>query len=478
MKKLLCALTAVFLLATGCKRDFIELYPISNVTIDDLYKTDKDFQDAVTGCYNVFQSEYQNFYMYGDMRSDDTWKEVSRNVSSFFFSNFTVDPNDTQLGNTWRNYYRIINRANTILYFIENTDQATVPNKERHIGEARFLRALAYFNLVRIFGDVPAVTVPITAQEAMKVRREKVDVIYDEIIIKDLIEAEGKLPPSYSGPDVGRASRGAAKALLGKVYLTVKDFGKAESKLAEVTTMGYALLPNYNALWNYTVSEHHSEYIFDIEYESGGVGEGSVFTNAFIPLSAPFNTFYRLVGQTREDNNPTQGLLNAFQPGDLRKDITVDGTGGFVNAAGVFVPFLQTSTYTKKYITPIAIANDSPANWKVIRYADVLLMYAEALNENGKTPEALTYLNQVRNRAGLDGWSGLTRDEARERIYEERRLELACEGHRWFDLVRTGRALAALEGNGMRPYMTLFPVPLLQIQVVNDLNVMWQNEGY
>src|SRR5690606_16288447 len=134
---------------------------------------------------------------------------------------------------------------------IETADGSVVVNKDRHIGEAKFLRALAYFDLVRIFGDVPLINTPITIDEALVKGRDAVDVIYDELIIKDLQDAETKLSVSYSGGDVGRATQGDAKALLSKVYLTRKDFVNAESKLQEVTTMGYALLGNYNDLFDY-----------------------------------------------------------------------------------------------------------------------------------------------------------------------------------------------------------------------------------
>jgi hypothetical protein len=131
-----------------------------------------------------------------------------------------------------------------------------------------------------------------------------------------------------------------------------------------------------------------------------------------------------------------------------------------------------------KYMAPLTLNNDSPANWKVIRYADVLLMYAEALNENGKTNIALGYLNQVRKRAGLGEYLDLTQADTREKIYTERRFELFLEGHRWFDLVRTGRALSVMGPKGMKPYMTVFPIPLNQIELINDRTIFPQNPGY
>jgi len=287
------------------------------------------------------------------------------------------------------------------------------------------------------------------------------------------------LPPSYSGNDIGRPTIGAAKALLGRVYLTRGDFQNAESKLKEVTTLGYKLLQDYNDLFDYSKGEHHSEYIFDIEYEEG-IGEGNRLTNAFAPNSKPFTNFFSIGGNGDEQNSPTQALIDLFGPNDLRKDVTVGVTGGFYDANSNFValPASTNQTYTKKYIVPVLAANDSKANWKVIRYADVLLMYAEALNENNKTDEALPYLNEVRTRAGLTEYSGLTQPEARAAIYLERRLELAFEGVRWFDLLRTGQAYNVMKDYGMLPHMTVFPLPLSQVQLIDDPAIFPQNEGY
>ncbi len=476
MKKTLFFISLLWTIP-GCKRDFIELNPVSTVSTDVLYKTDKDFQDAVIGCYNVLQDQYRDFWQFGDLRADDAGNQSPPQANLTRMDNFTLDYNEGVLISSWQKYYRLITRANTILTRIEGLEKTVIPNKDRHIGEARFLRAMAYFDLVRIFGDVPMITTLITSEEAYKVGRDKVDKVYDEVIIKDLLDSEAKLPVSYTGADVGRATKGAARALLGKVYLTRNDFTKAEAKLAEVTTMNYALLKNFNDLFDYTKNEHHSEYIFDIEYEEG-IGEGSNFTNLFIPNLTAFSDFYGVKGDRVETGSPTESLFAAFTAADLRKDITA--AKGFTDKTGKFValPTAGVQSFTKKYMTPVASTNDSRANWKVIRYADVLLMYAESLNENGKTTEALTFLNQVRSRAGLAPLTAGTKAEIRDRILTERRLELFMEGHRWFDLVRTGRAFETLKASGMRAHMTLFPIPLAQIQLINNRAIFPQNPGY
>lgn len=473
----LIAMATLFIM-TCCSEDFIELAPISTVSTDALYKTDRDFQDAVTGIYGVYQTEYLNMWLYGDIRGDDSWDELVKGTAAAM-DLFTINNDDGVIRNTWRNYYNIINRANVTLDKIETAEVSVVTNKDRHIGEAKFLRALAYFNLVRIFGDVPMVTEPVGIADSYKAARTAVATIYQEVIIPDLLDAETKLPASYTGQNVGRATKGAAKALLGKVYLTIKDFTAAEAKLQEVTTMGYALLPVYNSLFDFTKNEHHSEYIFDIEFEEG-IAEGSNYTNNFLPKNPGLTSFYKVTGGGNDANNPPASLFALFAPNDLRKDVTA--ANGHYDANGNFILLVPSanasSTFTKKYLVQVIVNGDSKANWKVIRYADVLLMYAEALNENGKTGEALTQLNLIRKRAGVDEYAGLTKDETRESIYLERRLELAFEGHRWFDLLRTGRALSVMEPYGMKPNMTVFPLPLSQVQLINDPAIFPQNPGY
>jgi hypothetical protein len=480
MKNKLCLIICSIVLLLSCKKSFIEIPPESTVSVDILYKTDKDFQDAVNGGYNVLQTQYQNFWVFGDLPADDVSEDIPNHFDHVTFDQFTVTDRQAILVSTWRNYYNLINRVNTIIVNLDKADGAMVKNKDRFMGEAKFMRALAYFDLVRIFGDVPMITTNVTAEESYKIGREKTEKIYAEVIIKDLQDAEARLPVKYTGTDVGRATKGAAKSILGKVYLTVKDFANAESKLKEVTTMGYALLPNFRDLWNYTANEHHSEYIFDIEYEEG-IGEGSNFTHTFAPSWTALTDLYGIKGGTpSNDGAPTLGLFAAFDAKDVRRGITVN-YGITVN--GTFTPIPTTSiqaskSFTTKYFTAVASANDSRANWKVIRYADVLLMLAEALNENGKTTEALNYLNPVHTRAGLTAYAGLTQADAREKIYLERRLELFLEGQRWFDLVRTGRALSTLQSLGMKSHMTVFPIPLTQIQIMNNKELFPQNPGY
>lgn len=470
-------------LISSCSKSFIEKAPVSSVTIDALYKTDKDFQDAVIGIYQGLRNQYQNMWQFGDIRGDDAWIQVSNQPSTTGVDVFSINSSDALLSSTWANYYIVINRANNVLTKIADTDPAIIKNKDRYIGEAKFLRALAYFDLVRIFGDVQMITGVPTVEETLATPRTPAATVYSEVIIKDLLDAGTKLPLVYTGTEVGRATKGAAKAMLGKVYLTIKDFQKAEAVLQELTTSPYtyALLPNYNDLFDYTKNEHHNEYIFDIEYEEGLGGLGSIFTNNFMPNVTALLNYYGIKGGFNESMSPTTKFVNAWQEGDKRKDISVQCCGSWKNpTTGAVTTFNSTTaqSYTMKYVTPVNTNGDSRANWKVVRFADVLLMLAEAMNENGKTNEALGPLNKVHSRAGLTAFSGLSSSDLRTTIANERRFELSFEGHRWFDLVRTGKALEACAPIGMKDYMTVFPVPLSQVKVINNPMVFPQNQGY
>jgi starch-binding outer membrane protein, SusD/RagB family len=471
------------LMISSCRKSFIERPPVSSATIDVLYKTDKDFQDAVIGTYAALRNQYAVMFQFGDLRGDDAFIQVSNQPSLTGVDVFSINSSDALLNNTWANYYIVINLANNILDKIANADVAVVKNKDRYIGEAKFLRALAYFDLVRIFGDVQMITKVPTIEDAATTPRTPAATVYAEVIIKDLLDAATKLSQAYTGTEVGRATKGAAKAILGKVYLTIKDFPKAEAVLQELTTAPYtyALLANYNDLFDYSKNEHHSEYIFDIEYEEGLGGLGSIWTNGFMPNVTPLLNYYNIKGGFNESISPTKLFVDLWQSGDKRKDVSVQCCGSWKNpTTGAVTVFNSTTSqsYTMKYITAVGTLNDSKANWKVVRFADVLLMYAEALNENGKTIQALVPINQVRARAGLSASSGLTQAQTRDAIALERRFELSFEGHRWFDLVRTGKALNALAPVGMKDYMTVFPVPLSQVRVINNPSIFPQNPGY
>ncbi len=473
----MAAIVTLLLGQTACKKSFIDLQPVSSVSTEALYKTDKDFSDALIGAYGQLRDQYQVFWQF-DLPSDDARHQYPSEDIDLRLDRYTYQNNEDFFLSSWGNYYGVISRVNAVLDKLATADTAVVTNSSRYSGEAKFLRALAYFDLVRVFGDVPKVVKPVTDAEALKIPREPAENIYTDVIVADLLDAATKLPESYSGENLGRATKGAAIALLGKAYLTKKDFANAETTLRQVTTMGYALLPDYNSLWDYSKDEHHSEYIFDIEYETG-ILSGSQFTNMFFPRLEEAATFYQVFGGTGDSYNPSDGLFDIFESGDKRAAVTA--SRGFTDHDGNFVSLNASAgakTMTLKYITPVTLFGDSKANWKVIRYGDVLLMLAEAMNENNKTAEATDYVNMIRERAGVSDYSGLSQAALRDSILLERRRELSFEGQRWFDLVRTGRAFETLKSLGMKDYMTLFPIPLTQIQIVNDAAVLSQNQGW
>ena len=473
----------ITLIATSCSKEFINRPPLSAASVDALYKTDKDFLDATIGVYQGLRVQYQNMWQFGDIRGDDGFIQVTNQPSTTAVDLFSINSADALLNSTWSNYYVVISRANILLAKIAEADPNIVKNKDLYIGEAKFLRALAYFDLVRIFGNVPLITKVLTLEEIQKTGRTPVATVYNEVIIKDLIDAASKLPVAFTGSAIGRATKGAAKAILGKVYMTTKDFPKAEIELKELTAAPYKynLLTNFNDLFDFSKDEHHSEYIFDIEHEENLGGQGSVFTNFFMPNVAALLNYYGIKGGFNESLATTAGFRSIWSLTDKRKNVTFTCCGEWTNpTTGAVVKFNSTTSqsFTSKYLTSVPAGGDSKANWKVTRYADVLLMLAEALNENGKTDLALVEINKVRLRAGMAVYAGLTKEKMRENVALERRLELTFEGHRWFDLVRTGKALEACAAVGMKDYMSIFPVPLSQVNVMNDATLFPQNPGY
>jgi tetratricopeptide (TPR) repeat protein len=379
----------------------------------------------------------------------------------------------TAVNGLWSNGYVMIYRANLLL---EKIKEVEIDRKNEYIAEAKFLRALGYFNLVRVFGAVPLITQPVSPDEAYRTGRADVDRIYNELIIPDFQEAAQVLPLSYSGSEIGRATRGAAKALLGKVYLTRKNFTEAESVLKEVTTMGYELLNDYNEVFNWN-NKHHSEYIFDIEYTSAPNAPGNNMTSICSANWPIVRDLYGMVGTLHDSCTPRLALRNLYGAGDTRIDMSV--ALGVTTNDGEFHPLpARWSAITRKYLSEVPSGDKGNANFPVIRYADVLLMLAEALNENNKTDEGLLYLNMVRTRAGVNTYSGLSQQAFRNLIELERRLELTMEGHRWFDLIRWGKALEVLQPFGMEPHMIVWPIPQSEIQLINDPNILPQNPGY
>ena len=456
-------------LAISCE-DRLDISPISNVSVDIFYKTADDIEQAVVAAYDALQDEGQygfNFMMYMEIRSDNASVESPTNVGGEYgdIDLFQLSPGNSRLNDSWNSCYRGIQRCNIVLNRINDVDMDASIRATRS-GEVKFIRALTYFNLVRLWGDVPLV---ITETEdpfdLFSVGRSTVAEVYDQIIT-DLNEAINDLPISN---DVGRATKGAAQALLGKVHLTLGNWSEAVTVLNAVN--GYTLNPNFEDNFG-IANENGPESIFEVQFQAGN-GEGSPYPNQVAPVGSA-DELLNGIGSQRGENIPTDWVFDSFEDGDLRRETTIGRFNDAIN-------------YAIKLIDIPAQDFDSDLNIIVMRYADVLLMTAEALNEQNYTAdgEAFALLNQIRDRAGLNALTSTDlpdQNSFREAIHEERRHELVSENHRWFDLIRTGRAVEVMNASTsaftVSEFQLLFPIPLSAIDAINDASIFPQNPGY
>lgn len=458
--------------------DFLEQNLQTDLSENDFYKTADDILSAVNGVYSSLQEGdiYGNWYVFGEIPSDNTRNQLSGSVTTQNeFDQFYIDTQNSMIANFWKAAYKVINRTNTVLGRIDgieiNTELAN-----RYKLECKFIRALMYFNLVRVYGDVPLVLKEISISESYDILREPKENVYNQIIA-DLKEAQD-LPVSYSTAEDGRATQGAAKALLANVYMTLHKYAEAETILAEIINSGrYSLLENTPGSLNIDgyknvfspVNHNSKEGIFEIQFLKGGYGEGSNYANNFAPENSGTNVV--AVGGTGGNNIPEMDIYNAYEEGDLRRDFSMS-LGYYDNRKNN--EWVE-SRYVCKFMDVPYQNNDASNNYPVIRYADVILMYAEALNQNGKTAEACKYLNMTRRRGfGYQTTETSpvdlqTTDKAQFALMveQERRVELAFENHRWFDLIRTGRAVEVMRSKGFSLNETnlICPIPQKQIDV-------------
>lgn len=469
-----CVLVTFAYFGASCD-DFLNQEPISNSSVTGFYKTQTDIEQGVAGAYNSLQDYRQyggNFVYFMEVRSDNTYTSSTTTSGGIYgdFYLFRTASTNIVLNTTWAGCYEGIQRCNIILNRIEDVvmDEEL---KKQYKGEMLFIRALTYFNLVRIWGDVPLVIKEVENPfDAFDFVRTPASEVYQQIV-KDLSDAADMLTASVPKARIGAATSGAANAVLGKVYLTLKEYSKAEAVLKKVIdSKVYKLLGTYEEVFN-VVLKNSKESIFEIQYTKDIEGMGSRFANMFAPKGSTEVTGG--VGKTLGDNTPTEDIMDKYEDGDLRKDVSI----GTVADGAV---------YPKKFVSPPVLPEQSDANFIVLRYADVLLMYAEALNEVGYKADgdAFYYLNQIRRRAGLKEYkvTELANQELfREAVWKERRFELAFENHRWFDLLRYGTAVETMNAvsNGdfkVETYMLLFPIP--QVQLDTAPGKMTQNPGY
>ena len=458
--------------------DFLEQNPQTDLSENDFYKTADDILSAVNGASSSLQEGdiYGNWYVFGEIPSDNTRNQLSGSVTTQNeFDQFYIDTQNSMIASFWKAAYKVINRTNTVLGRIDGIEiNAELAN--RYKLECKFIRALMYFNLVRVYGDVPLVLKEISISESYDILREPKENVYNQIIA-DLKEAQG-LPVSYSTAEDGRATQGAAKALLADVYMTLHKYAEAETILAEIINSGrYSLLENTPGSLNIDgyknvfspVNHNSKEGIFEIQFLKGGYGEGSNYANNFAPENSGTNVV--AVGGTGGNNIPEMDIYNAYEEGDLRRDFSMS-LGYYDNRKNN--EWVE-SRYVCKFMDVPYQNNDASNNYPVIRYADVILMYAEALNQNGKTAEACKYLNMTRRRGfGYQTTETSpvdlqTTDKAQFALMveQERRVELAFENHRWFDLIRTGRAVEVMKSKGFSLNETnlICPIPQKQIDV-------------
>lgn len=436
----------------SCSKNFLNKTDPTRIGTELFFKDQVQIDQAMNGIYGQIQGINNSAYIFKEMMSDNTAFDLNpldrggaAGWEAFEFS--TVNSGNGEISNLWNQYYRVMYNVNNTLVRLP-ASTITDASKKQVEGELKFLRSFLYFDLVRYWGDVVLVTKTLeTPDEAFSQLRAPQAQVYTQIET-DLKDAIASLPVKYTAVYTGRATKGAAIGLLGSVYLTEKKYTEAVATLNTILPLGYALLASYQDVFDPT-KKNSIESIFEIQYQGGNdLGEWSNFMYVFAPrLSGAAITGYANVNPAGR-NIPTNDMIAAYEPGDLRKDVSLKT--GYTATNGTVIPI----PYINKYNHVHTIAGRTDDNWPVIRYADVLLMLAESINEaTGPTAEALGYLNQVRTRAGLASLAGLDKATFKVRVLQERRVELAFENQRWFDLKRTktpAELVAFMNAHGAR----------------------------
>lgn len=479
-KNILLILLALVL---SCSDDFIDVAS-QDENSEEFFNSEADYQNALIGAYDLLQSTYLNV-MLGEIASDNTLAggESATDVPGIQeVDDMIHTPLNAQLRDIWSWMFAGVNRANFILEFQDKTD---FTGKEQVLAQARFLRAYYYFELVKWFGDVPlAVDKRIQFGEQFSLDRTPKEQIYAQME-QDLIFASANLP--YVQNEIGRITKGASQALLGKVYLYQDKFSESATVLEDLINNGpHDLLVDYSTMFE-NDNENNIESVFEVQYtDEEGAGFGCLQCSEG-NVAVGFNGIRNYSGPVFESgfsfNVPVQEVVDAFEDGDIRLDTAILDINAFAetNNASFSVGFEHTGYFNRKYIARVGDLNTgdanltNPNNYRSIRFADVLLMAAEALNRGAiSDTRALAYLNRVRTRATLDALD-VTATELTNAIYQERRVELVGEGHRFFDLVRTGRAAQEIDGFVSGKH-EIFPIPLIEIELAG--NIWEQNPGY
>jgi tetratricopeptide (TPR) repeat protein len=461
------------LLWSGCD-GFTDLAPISQRNVEEYYDQARDFEVALNGAYSALQDEGtygRTYWVLSEMRSDNT--DQGDDVTGLaralaVINDFEESTTSEVIQSAWSASYRGIERANIILDRLENFDGDAAFEEEIR-GEALFIRSLLYYNLANTFGRIQLKLEPTPTSDPGASAQQGIQVsapseVYSQIAT-DLEEAQGLLPATRD-EDIHRATSGAANALLGKVYLTLGQPGDAQTALERVVNGGnYELLNDYADLWG-LANENNDESIFEVQYSVSNPSESSSFTNTFAPSSNyVLPSGATLVGQGQAENRPTESMENAYETGDERFAVSMatqytDASDGETVEA----------RYIRKFESQPFADGEAGNNWPVLRYADVLLMLAEAVGGNGTTSDGRSgwdLINEVRDRAGL---GPVTQDNFYQRLLQERRVELAFENHRWADLKRFDAQYGiditnAFDEAGRTPSRLLFPIPQREVDV-------------
>lgn len=441
----------LLLFTLSCSEDFLEVTPNYVLTEGDFYKTEGDFEQAVIGVYGKLQQFTLQAHFLQEGISDNTTYDNQLDGGQLaggrqfsFIDQWRMTSNANTVSDSWNLIYGAAKDCNFALAGLENV--AIDENVAKQVeGELKFLRAYFYFIAVRYWGDIPLILEPITtAEDAFAITRSTVEEVY-QAIINDAQDAVSALPASYTGSNIGRVTSGAATMLLADVYMTRHEYSKAETELRKIVgATQYGLLENYADVFD-PANKNSKESIFEVQYKDSDEGEASNFMYRFAPLDSRGVVIEGPEIGGSGCNIPTLDMVAAYEEGDLRKDVSI----------AYFDRATAPLYYVKKYDHDSdAEFSRTPDNWPVYRYADAMLMLAEAINEQGfDNGEPFTLLNDVRERAGLLPLTTAEvadQDAMRYALLQERRVELAFENHRWFDLIRSGKALEILNAHGAR----------------------------
>ncbi|UQB68705.1 RagB/SusD family nutrient uptake outer membrane protein [Epilithonimonas zeae] len=473
MKKIFLTLS-IFSVIASCSDDFVDIKPEGVVIADDFYKTEADAMKATNAIYSFLRSwENSGFpaqYVFG-VTGDDVEKGSNPGDASFInaYDNFSFTISDDGVNGYWTGQWQAVQRTNQVITNVPNIDMDTAL-KTRLVAEAKMLRAYFYFNLVRIYGGVPIFDGLQT--DYINQPRNTAAEVY-AFIVKDLTEASEILPQTYPAGQEGRVTKGGALGLLSKVYLYMKEYQKAYDTSNLVIGMGYKLDPDFNHLFR-PAGEFGTESVFEVNCGCSPEFGGSQYAEVQGVRNQYGWGFF----------TPTQALEDAFEPGDVRKQFTILREGETTPEGDLIKKGdpQAGNTWNYKTYVPSSLNNNacgygSIQNIRILRFADILLINAEAANELGNSGVAIANVNKVRHRANLGDTPASTQSALRLAIWQERRVELAMEMDRFPDLVRTGQAEQFLGSKGFQKGKNeLFPIPLRAI--TDSKGVLTQNPGY